>query len=262
MLASNGVKVVLTARDEKKGNEAIQKLKQFGLSDQVMFHQLDVTDSASITSLVQFFKTQFGRLDILVNNAGVSGVNPYETVGSTVDWEKLTQTSDMAENCLRTNYYGVKETTDAFLPLLKLSNSSKIVNVSSQAALLKNIPNQWAKRVFDDIENLTEEKIDEVLKEFIKDFKEGSLENKGWPTIMSAYIISKAAMNSYTRILAKKYPNMCINCVCPGFVKTDINKNTGMLPVDQGAASVVRLALLPDDSPSGLFFIREEISNF
>lgn len=262
MLASNGVKVMLTARDEKKGNEAIQKLKQFGLSDQVMFHQLDVTDSASITSLVQFFKTQFGRLDILVNNAGVSGVNPYETVGSTVDWEKLTQTSDMAENCLRTNYYGVKETTDAFLPLLKLSNSSKIVNVSSQAALLKNIPNQWAKRVFDDIKNLTEEKIDEVLKEFIKDFKEGSLENKGWPTIMSAYIISKAAMNSYTRILAKKYPNMCINCVCPGFVKTDINKNTGMLPVDQGAASVVRLALLPDGSPSGLFFIREEISNF
>lgn len=262
MLASNGVKVVLTARDEKKGNEAIQKLKQFGLADQVMFHQLDVTDSASITSLVQLFKKQFGRLDILVNNAGVSGVNPYETVGSTVDWEKLTQTSDMTENCLRTNYYGVKETTDAFLPLLKLSNSSKIVNVSSQAALLKNIPNQWAKRVFDDIENLTEEKIDEVLKEFIKDFKEGSLENKGWPTIMSAYIISKAAMNSYTRILAKKYPNMCINCVCPGFVKTDINKNTGMLPVDQGAASVVRLALLPDGSPSGLFFIREEISNF
>lgn len=262
MLASNGVKVVLTARDEKKGNEAIEKLKQFGLSDQVMFHQLDVTDSASITSLVQFFKTQFGRLDILVNNAGVSGVNPYETVGSTVDWEKLTQTCDMAEKCLRTNYYGVKETTNAFLPLLKLSNSPKIVNVSSQAALLQNIPNQWAKRVFDDIENLTEERIDEVLKEFIKDFKEGSLENKGWPTIMSAYVVSKAAMNSYTRILAKKYPNMCINCVCPGFVKTDINKNTGMLPVDQGAASVVRLALLPDGSSSGLFFIREELSNF
>lgn len=262
MLASNGVKVVLTARDEKKGHEAIEKLKQFDLSDQLMFHQLDVTHPASVTSLVEFVKAKFGRLDILVNNAGVSGVNPYETVGSTVDWEKLTQTCEMAENSLRTNYYGVKETTEAFLPLLKLSNSPKIVNVSSQAALLKNIPNQWAKRVFDDIENLTEERIDEVLKEFIKDFKEGSLENKGWPTIMSAYIVSKAAMNSYTRALAKKYPNMCINCVCPGFVKTDINKNTGMLPVDQGAASVVRLALLPEGSPSGLFFIREEISNF
>jgi len=58
-------------------------------------------------------------------------------VGSTVEWEKLTQTFEMAEKCLRTNYYGVKETTEAFLPLLKLSNSPKIVNVSSQAALLQ-----------------------------------------------------------------------------------------------------------------------------
>jgi len=66
MLASNGVKVMLTARDEKKGHEAIEKLKEFDLSDQVMFHQLDVTHPASITSLVEFFKTRFGRLDILV----------------------------------------------------------------------------------------------------------------------------------------------------------------------------------------------------
>lgn len=89
--------------------------------------------------------------------------------------------------------------------------------------------------MFDDVENLKEERIDEVLIEFIKDFKEGSLENKGWSTIMSTYIVSKASKNSHTRILAK-YPNLCNNCVCPGFVKTDINKNTGMLPIDQGAA--------------------------
>lgn len=60
--------MVLTARDEKKGNEAIEKLKEFGLSDNAMFHQLDVTDPTSITSLVDFVKTHFGRLDILVRN--------------------------------------------------------------------------------------------------------------------------------------------------------------------------------------------------
>lgn len=136
-----------------------------------------------------------------------------------------------------------------------------ILNID-KIVMFQNIPNQRAKRVFDDVENLKEERIDEVLQEFIKDFKEGSLENKGWPTIMSAYIVSKAAINSYTRILAKKHPNFYINCVCPGFVKTDINRNTGMLSVDQGAASVVRLALLSDGSTSGFFFIREEVSNF
>jgi len=137
-----------------------------------------------------------------------------------------------------------------------------LLNTGKIVVIFQNIANQSAKRVFDDVENHTEERIDKLLIEFIKDFKEGSLENKGWPIILSAYIVSKAAMNSYTRILAKKYPNMCINCVCPGYVKTDLTKNTGMLTVDQGAASVVRLALLPDGSPSGLFFIREEISNF
>ncbi|RDX65881.1 (+)-neomenthol dehydrogenase, partial [Mucuna pruriens] len=195
----------------------------------------------------------------MVNNAGISGVNPYEMEGSTINWNELTQTYEMAEKCLTTNYYGAKETAEAFLPLLQLSKSPRIVNVSSQAGLLKMIANKLAKGVFDDAENLTEERIDEVLKEFIKDFKQGSIESKGWPTLLSAYMVSKAALNSYTRILAKKHKNFCINCVCPGFVKTDINRNTGFLSVDQGAASVVRLALLPNGSPSGLFYSRQEL---
>ena len=57
--------------------------------------------------------------------------------GSTINWEELTQTYEMAEKCILTNYYGAKETTEAFLPLLQLSNSPRIVNVSSQAGLLK-----------------------------------------------------------------------------------------------------------------------------
>ena len=65
-LASNGIKVVLTARDEKRGLEALEKLEEFGLSDLVVFHQLDVTDSASVASLANFIKIRFGKLDILV----------------------------------------------------------------------------------------------------------------------------------------------------------------------------------------------------
>ncbi|KAI5345516.1 hypothetical protein L3X38_013393 [Prunus dulcis] len=72
-LASNGVMTVLTARDEKKGIEAVEKLKECGPSDLVVFHELDVTDSSSIASLADFVTIQFGKLDILVNNAGVNG---------------------------------------------------------------------------------------------------------------------------------------------------------------------------------------------
>ncbi|GMP23111.1 hypothetical protein CsSME_00000834 [Camellia sinensis var. sinensis] len=65
--------LILTTRDEKRGTEAVENLKTCGLSD-VVFHQLDVTNFASIASLVDYIKNKFRKLDILVNNAGVTGV--------------------------------------------------------------------------------------------------------------------------------------------------------------------------------------------
>ncbi|GFP93032.1 (+)-neomenthol dehydrogenase [Phtheirospermum japonicum] len=276
-LLSQGITVVLTARDEKRGLEAVEKLKKGSdaVSDRVIFHQLQVTDLASIASLAEFIKSQFGKLDILVNNAGISGAiidadalkasagAASGTGGAQVNWnEIMTQSYELVSECVETNYYGAKRTTEALIPLLELSESPRIVNVSSAMGKLKNIPSEWAKGILKDVDNLTEEKIDEVLDVFLKDFKEGSLEAKGWPKIFSAYIVSKAVMNAYTRILAKKHPGFRINCVCPGFVKTDINYHTGLLTVEEGAESPVRLALLADDGPSGQFFVRKEVSSF
>ncbi|KAL4621857.1 hypothetical protein ACB092_06G258800 [Castanea dentata] len=275
-LASNGIVVVLTARDEKKGLEAVEKLRKFGLSDHVVFHQLDVADPASIASFADFIKTEYGKLDILVNNAGIYGTildgdalaasslaKDEEGANVDVDWSKIvTDTYELAEECLKINYYGAKGMIKALLPILQLSNSPRIVNVSSSAGHLKEIPSKWAKEVLGNVESLTEERVDEVLNEYLKDFKEGSLETRGWPRYTSAYIISKASVNAYTRIVAKKFPSFRVNCLCPGYVKSDINQNTGYLTTDEGAESVVKLALLPNDGPSGLFFSRNEVKTF
>lgn len=273
-LASQGVTVVLGARDEKRGLEAVEKLKGFGLSDRVIFHRIDVTDSASIASLAEFIKAQFGKLDILVNNAGVTGniidgealraaSNAINESGGAVDWgEIVKETYETATEGLQINYYGTKRTTAALLPLLQLSDSPRIVNVSSIMGLLKNIPNEWAKGVLGDAGNLTEQRIDEVVNEFLKDLKEGSLKAKGWPEHSGTYIVSKAALIAYTRLLAKQYPSFRINSVCPGYTKTDLNHHSGLQTVEEGAESPVRLALLADDGPSGLFFDRKEVSDF
>ncbi|CAL5340080.1 unnamed protein product [Camellia sinensis] len=299
-LASKGIIVVLTARDEKKGFEALEKLKSDGLSDHVVFCQLDVASPSSVASLADFIKSKFGRLDILVNNAGI--------LGAKMDWDSLqsseasvmihvhnlrdqkipkvisrkkkvveesgeeevvssmkkimTQSYELSNECLQTNYYGTKGMIEALIPLLQLSDSPRIVNVSSGMGRLELIPSEWAKGVLNDVERLTEGRVEEVLNEFLKDFKEGALETKGWPTFSSAYTVSKAAINAYTRILAKKYPTFRINCVCPGWVKTDINNNLGKLTTEQGAQCPMKLALLPDDGPSGLFFINNEPASF
>ena len=65
-LASRGVMVILTARDEKKGSEAVEMLHGSGLPD-VQFHRLDVSDPTDAARLAEFIQEKFGRLDILVS---------------------------------------------------------------------------------------------------------------------------------------------------------------------------------------------------
>lgn len=127
--------------------------------------------------------------------------------------------------------------------------------------LFQDLPEK-ARAVLGDVENLTEERIEMVLKDYFKDYEEGEIANRGWCPHSSAYKVSKAVINAYTRILAKRYPKFCVNCVCPGFVKTDINFHAGILSVEEGAESPVRLALLPDGGHTGCFFLRKEEAPF
>ncbi|GMY30268.1 salutaridine reductase-like isoform X2 [Fagus crenata] len=272
-LASNGVKVVLTARDVTRGNEAAEKLRGDGYSDAI-FHQLDVADPASISSLADFIKTQFGKLDILVNNAGISGaiVNEEELWKLSVDQilgenakpqkELVKQTYETSGNCLGTNCYGPKKMSKAFIPLLLLSSSPRIVNVSSILGQLKNISNENARKELGDVDSLTEEKVDKVAEGFLEDVKENLIETNSWPVNFSAYLVSKALLNAYTRVLARMYPKIAINAVHPGYVRTDNTHNTGNLTVAEGAKGPVMLALMPEGGPSGLFFDQTTVSTF
>ncbi|KAF5951306.1 hypothetical protein HYC85_009250 [Camellia sinensis] len=117
-LASNGVMVVLTARDEKKGIEALEKLKENGLSDLVVFHQLDVLDPSTIASLADFIQTQFGRLDILVNNAAIGAI--------TFDTEALKAS---AGYFFLSSFYLIHQGSLTFPPLLGSYSSGLIVAV-------------------------------------------------------------------------------------------------------------------------------------
>ncbi|KAL4633870.1 hypothetical protein ACB092_04G154400, partial [Castanea dentata] len=273
-LALNGVKVILTARDVKRGTEAVETLKAAGYSD-LSFHQLDVSDPVSISAFVNFIKTEFGKLDILVNNAAINGLITVGTdliqnlvamaVGPNAGAFKkfVQQTYESAVNSFKTNYYGIKRLSKELIPLLQLSKSARIVNISSDLGQLKFISNENAKKKLGDVDGLTEEKVDEVVEEFLEDVKENLIEDKGWPSNnFSAYSVSKAVLNAYTRVLAKKHPTVAINAVSPGFTKTDLNYNAGVLTTEEAAKGPVMLALLHDSKPSGLFFDNTEVSTF
>ncbi|XP_039132823.1 (+)-neomenthol dehydrogenase-like [Dioscorea cayenensis subsp. rotundata] len=270
-LANNGIMVILTARDEKRGTEAVEKLINSGVSD-VLFHQLDVSDSSSVVSLAHFIKTKFGKLDILINNAAIIGVTIHSDSYTAEEEEQekseekemikllkkisvSTETYQNAEECLNINYYGTKRMTEELIFLLRLSTQPKIVNVSSILGKLEHFSNnEKIVEKLSDTNGLTEEELDELLKSYLNDFKEGKLESNGWPISLSAYKVSKMFVNVYTRIIAKKFPTFYVNSVHPGFVRTDMSWGLGTLSSEEGAKGPVMLALLPEDGPSGCFF--------
>ncbi|GJX56304.1 salutaridine reductase-like protein [Tanacetum coccineum] len=245
--------VVLTARDQKLGEDAVAKLHESGLPD-VVFHQLDVTDSTSIASLANFIDAQFGKLDILV-----------------IDDEKrkskkvVTQSFEGARRCLETNYYGAKHVTQALLPLLLKSDSPRIVNISSKLGQLENVQDENARKILSDVDGLTEELVDKVVSEYLNDVKDQDLlEKKGWTSNVSGYIVSKAALKIrlHKGIWPRNNPSNYANDVSPGFVATDMTYFKGTFTVEEGARGPVRLALLPDGGPSGQYFWQMNDSTF
>ena len=70
------------------------------------------------------------------------------------------------------------------------------------------------------------------------------------------YRFSKAALNVLTRILADELRDtrIKVNSVCPGWVRTEMGGPGADRSVEEGADTIVWLATLADDGPSGGFF--------
>lgn len=71
------------------------------------------------------------------------------------------------------------------------------------------------------------------------------------------YSISKAALNALTVKLAEEVagaPDVKVNAICPGWVHTRMGGRGAPGSPEEAAGSIVRLATLPADGPSGRFF--------
>ncbi|KAL1437126.1 hypothetical protein MTO96_049117 [Rhipicephalus appendiculatus] len=107
--------VFLTARDEKRGKEAVAELNKQLLRPK--FHQLDIDDIESIRRFRDFLKSEYGGLDVLVNNAGIA----YKQ-------NSTAPVAEQAEVTVKTNFFGTLNVCKEFFPLLR--PHARVVNSS------------------------------------------------------------------------------------------------------------------------------------
>lgn len=132
------------------------------------------------------------------------------------EWQRAQNANlETVREAFETNTLGAWRMCQAFIPLLRKSKHARIVNVSSES---------------------------------------GSLTVMGGGT--PAYSVSKVALNALTRMLASELraSRILVNSVCPGWVATEMGGPNAPRSVEEGAASVMWAALLPDDGPTGGFF--------
>ena len=176
---------------------------------------LDVTDDASVQAAAKTIEAA-GGLDVLVNNAGIETRGEGNTVPGAADL-----TADALRELFETNVFGVVRVTHAFLPLLARSAAPVVVNVSSGLGSLARVTAEGTPAY-------------------------------AYPGV--AYPASKTALNMITVQYAKALPGMRINCVEPGYTATDLNGNTGVQSVEQGAEIIVRMAQIGPHGPTAGYF--------
>ena len=208
--------VYIGSRDKKRGHRAKEELHSSGLRN-VDVVELDVTKSDSIKQARRILETKITQLDVLINNAGIRGEVP-----------QLASKIPVAimREVFETNFFGVIQVTQEFIPLLEKAEVPIIVNVTSDlgSLTLRSDPNSS-----------------------IYHFER------------ACYGPSKTALNAYTVALAVelKDSKFKINCVNPGYTATDFNEFKGTKPVAQGASVIVKYALLKENGRSGKYFSEE-----
>ena len=131
---------------------------------------------------------------------------------------------DLMREVYEVNVFGVIRVTNAMLPLLRRAPAARIVNVSSEVGSITSMTDPASP---------------------LAQMPAGL-----------AYPSSKAALNMITAMYARELRDtpIKVNAANPGYTKTDLNRNSGLRSVTEGAEASVYLATLPAGGPSGILW--------
>jgi NAD(P)-dependent dehydrogenase (short-subunit alcohol dehydrogenase family) len=213
-LGELGITVVIGARDQAKGEAAVNQLQALGITAHAVVYDANRPETGD--TVYTYLQNQFGKLDILVNNAGISNEELISNNSSTV-------TQDVLKQTFQTNLFAVIDLTQKLLPLIKKSPEGRIVNLSSILGSLT-------------LHSMADSPI-APAKAFAYNASK---------TALNAYTVHLANELAGTSIK--------VNSAHPGWVKTELGgPHAPMELVDSNRTSIY-LATLAADGPNGGFF--------
>ncbi len=130
VLAKEGVNVAITGRNEENLKNTVQEIKNLGVNSAYAVFSID--NEKEVKEGIDALAKEMGGIDILINNAGIGDFGAINDMSSEV-WEQV----------IKTNLFGVYYTSKAVYPYLKEKGQGDVVNVASTAGL-KGGPNMSA----------------------------------------------------------------------------------------------------------------------
>jgi NAD(P)-dependent dehydrogenase (short-subunit alcohol dehydrogenase family) len=119
---AEGARIFAVDRELDSVTETVERVKAVG--GEIVTHQCDVTDSASVEVMVKTCLEHFGRIDVLVNNVGGSAAGgPVELAEAIWDAQ------------VDSNLKSVFLTLKHVLPVMEKQKAGAVVNVASTSGL-------------------------------------------------------------------------------------------------------------------------------
>lgn len=188
-LAKQGHTIIMHGRNPQKAKSACEEVKAESGNDKIEYLTADFLSLAEVRNFADKIKQKYDRLDVLVNNAGAQFTGKRET---TVEGHEKTMTI---------NVFAPMLLTTLLLPLLKKSQSARVVTVASAAHKMAGKPD------LNDIElnnnysmgksyGLSKLYVIWVMRHFVTEMKKAGINNITFNTVHPASATSNLGRES------------------------------------------------------------------
>lgn len=125
-LASRGATVIITDIDGKGAEEVAGAIRAKG--GNAFSYQMNVTDTAAVSSAADTILNKHGMIDLLFNNAGIATVGDFLSIPAE-EWDAI----------FKINVMGIVNCSNAFVPsMIRKSAGGHVINTVSAAGYFPN----------------------------------------------------------------------------------------------------------------------------